>query len=163
MKPCRIDDTVCVQPRREVIGSIFFCPRGCSRVPPEGLSELLPEFRGSSRRAVRVTVRVSKVLPKGCPRHHPRDCPTASQRAVRGTVRGVDEGVYPRGWEVVNPSCGDLHRRSSSTLLPLRYKSVTIRSNPVCISIVFLGVLVVPIFFVFCRATLQRHHEPCYA
>jgi len=41
-------------------------------------------------------------------------------------------GVHPRGWEVVNPSCGDLHRRSTSTLLPLRYESVMIRSNPVC-------------------------------
>src|SRR4051812_8012925 len=27
---------------------------------------------------------------------------------------------YPRGWEVIEiPSCGDLHRRSSPTLLPL--------------------------------------------
>ena len=70
-----------------------------------------------------------RVLPKGCPGHRPGDCPTASRRAVRGTVRGADEGEHPRGWEVVNPSCGDLHHRSSSTLLPLRYESVMIRSK----------------------------------
>ena len=56
-KPCRIADTVCVQPSREVVVSIF-CPRGCSRV-----------------------------LPKGCLRDRPRDCPEASRRAVRVTVR----------------------------------------------------------------------------
>src|SRR6266566_2663780 len=85
---------------------------------------------------VRVTVRVSKVLPKGCPRHRPRDCPTASRRAVRG----ADEGIHPCGWEVVNPSCGDLHRRSSSTLLPLRYESVTKTDQTLyAVSIVILG------------------------
>ena len=49
-KPCRIDDTVCVQPRREVIGSIFL---------PEGL------FKNASRRAVRVTVRGTVRPPPG--------------------------------------------------------------------------------------------------
>ena len=44
----------------------------------------------------------------------------------------ADVGVHPRGWEVVNPSCGDLHRRSTPTLLPLRFESVRIRSNLVC-------------------------------
>ena len=34
-KPCRIADTVCVQPCREVIDSIF-CPWGCSSTYPEG-------------------------------------------------------------------------------------------------------------------------------
>jgi hypothetical protein len=49
-------------------------------------------------------------------------------------------GVHPRGWEVVNPSCGDLHRRSSSTLLPLRYESVTkIDQTLYAVSIVILG------------------------
>jgi hypothetical protein len=30
---------------------------------------------------------------------------------------------------LLNPSCGDLHQRSSPTLLPLRYELVTIRSK----------------------------------
>ena len=105
-----------MQPRREIVVSIF-CPKGCSsyrssfRRPPEGLSGLLFGFRGSSRRAVR--------------------------DIVRGTVRPPPEGlsgvgVHPCGWEVVNPSCGDLHRRSTPTLLPLRFESVRIRSNLVC-------------------------------
>ena len=86
-------------------------PEGLFECPPEGLSESPSEFRGSSRRAVR--------------------------DIVRGTVRpppeGLSgEGVHPRGWEVVNPSCGDLHRRSTPTLLPLRFESVRIRSNLVC-------------------------------
>ena len=40
---------------------------------------------------------------------------------VRGTrSRDGSRDRYPRGWEVIEiPSCGDLHRRSSPTLLPL--------------------------------------------
>ena len=94
----------------------------------------------SSRRAVRVTDRVSSVLPKGCPSDHP-----SFERLPEGLsvtpseglsdclpegCPGADEGVHPRSWEVVNPSCGDLHQRSTSTLLPLRYESETIRSKP---------------------------------
>ena len=151
-KPCRIDDTVCVQPRREVIGSSFF---------PVGL------FECASRRAVRMTVRDSGGLPKGCPRIRPVGLSEGLSRGLpKGCPEirpGADKGVHPRGWEVVNPSCGDLHRRSTSTLLPLCYESVTIRSNLVCISIVILGVLAVRNFFVFCCIPLQWHHEPCYA
>src|SRR3990170_606124 len=98
-KPCRIDDTICVQLCREVVVLILV---------PKGL------FESASRRAVQVTVRVLWVHQKGCPRHRPGDYPTASRRAVRV----ADEGIHPRSWEVVNPSCGDLHRQSSSTLLP---------------------------------------------
>ena len=76
----------------------------------------------------------------------------------------ADEGIHPRGWEVVNPSCGDLHRRSSSTLLPLRYESVTKMIETLyAVFIVVLGWCVGQKIFVFCCVTLQWHHEPCYA
>src|SRR3990170_2745696 len=97
-KPCRIDDTVCVQPCREVVVSSF-CPRGCSSVLPKGCPSDRSSFGGP---------------PEGLSATPSGDCSTASRRAVRV----ADGGVHPRGWEVVNPSCGDLHRRSSSTLLP---------------------------------------------
>src|SRR3990170_5285686 len=91
--------------------SFDLLPEGLFECPPEGLSELPFELRGSSRRAVHDIVR----------------------GIVRPPPEGLfDEGVHPRGWEVVNPSCGDLHRRSTLTLLPLRYESVMIRSNLVC-------------------------------
>src|SRR3972149_4545635 len=138
VKPCRIDDTVCVQLCREVIVSILV---------PEGL------FVSASRRAVQVTVRVLWVLPKGCPRHRPGDCSTASRRAVRG----ADEGVHPRGWEVVNPSCGDLHRRSSSTLLLAALRVGNEYDQTLyAVSIVVLGWCVGRKIFVFCCVTLQR-------
>jgi len=87
-----------------------------------------------------VIVLVSRVLPKGCPSDRssfegPPEGLSAtpseglSDRLPEGCP-GADEGVHPRGWEVVNPSCGDLHRRSSSTLLPLRYESVTKKIKP---------------------------------
>ena len=50
VKPCRIDDTVCVQLCREIVVSVL--------------------VRECLRRAVRVTVPVSKVLPKSCPSDH---------------------------------------------------------------------------------------------
>ena len=74
-------------------------------------------------------VLVLRVLPNGCPSDRssfkgPPEGLTAtpskglSDRLPEGCP-AADEGVHPRSWEVVNPSCGDLHRRSSSTLLPL--------------------------------------------
>src|SRR3989337_58169 len=106
----------------------------------------------ASRRAVRVTVRVSRVLPKGCPRHCPRDCPTASRRAIRG----ADEGIHPRGWEVVNPSCRDLHRRSSSTLLPAALRVGNKKDQTLyAVSIVVLGWCVGWKIFVFCCIPLH--------
>src|SRR5215216_6791773 len=116
-KPCRIDDTVCVQPHREIVGSIFF-PRGCS-----------------------------SVLPKGCP---------SLRSSFEGPPEGLsDEGVHPRSWEVVNPSCGDLHQRSPPTLLPLRFESVRIRSNLVCCLHSDPGRARSTKIFVFCRVPLQ--------
>ena len=76
----------------------------------------------------------------------------------------ADVGVHPRGWEVVNPSCGDLHRRSSSTLLPAALRVGNEKDQTMyAVSIVVLGWCVGRKFFVFCCVTLQWHHEPCYA
>ena len=52
----------------------------------------------------------------------------------------ADEGIHPRGWEVVNPSCGDLHRRSSSTLLPAALRVGNEKDQTMyAVSIVVLG------------------------
>ena len=76
----------------------------------------------------------------------------------------ADEGIHPRGWEVVNPSCGDLHRRSSSTLLPAALRVGNKKDQTLyAVSIVVLGVLAIPNFFVFCRIPQQWDQEPCYA
>jgi hypothetical protein len=65
-KPCRIDDTVCVQPHREVVGSIFL-PERLFEGPPEGLSELLSEFEGRPEGlSVTSSGGLSDHLPKGC-------------------------------------------------------------------------------------------------
>src|SRR3989337_4299517 len=61
-KPCRIDDTVCVQLWREIVVSVLVrecllkgCPsdRPSFEGPPEGLSGSPSEFRRSSRRGGR--------------------------------------------------------------------------------------------------------------
>ena len=93
-KPCWIADTVCVQLGREVVVSILV--RVCL---PEGYPSYISSFKGPPEG---LSVTSSGGL---------------SDR-LRSAVRGADEGIHSRGSEVVNPSCGNLHRRSSSTLLP---------------------------------------------
>ena len=62
----------------------------------------------------------------------------------------ADEGIHPRGWEVVNPSCGDLHRRSSSTLLPAALRVGNEKDQTMyAVSIVVLGWCVGQFFVCF--------------
>ena len=92
-------------------------PEGCPRIRPVGLSEGLSRGlpKGYPRiHPVGLSEGLSQGLPKGCPKFRP----------------GADEGIHPHGWEVVNPSYGDLHCRSSLTLLPLRYDLVTKKIKP---------------------------------
>ena len=72
----------------------------------------------------------------------------------------ADEGFHPRGWEVVNPSCGDLHRRSSSTLLPAALRVGNEKDQTMyAVSIVVLGWCVGRKFFVFCCVPLQWYQS----
>ena len=112
-----------------------------------------------------MTVRVSKVLLKGCPSDRssfegpPEGLSATPSKGLSDRLPegypGADEGVHPRGWEVVNPSCGDLHRRFviDSTSAALRVgneKDQTLYA----VSIVILGWYVGRKFFVFCCITL---------
>ena len=79
-----------------------------------------------------------------------------------GLTEVLSEEDNPRGWEVVNPSCGDLHRRSSSTLLPAALRVGNEKDQTLyAVFIVVLGWCVCRFFF--CYVTQQWHHEPCYA
>ena len=99
-KPCRIADTVCVQPDREVIVSILVrecLPKGCPRIRPVRQSEFLSER--PPRRAVRVIrpVRPSEGLSERPPGGLSED---PSGETVRVSVREASR----RAIRVIRPS-----------------------------------------------------------